>query len=72
MPARHTGGSGCGSLREMLPTPRARDWKWGSVAQRGRRRGGKKWACPLNDVVGGRLNPATVEWMMGFPPGWTG
>ena len=25
----------------------------------------------MNDVAGGRLNPAFVEWAMGFPPGWT-
>ena len=23
------------------------------------------------DAAGGRLNPAWVEWLMGFPPGWT-
>ena len=26
---------------------------------------------PLNSVVGGALNPTWVEWLMGFPLGWT-
>ena len=25
----------------------------------------------LNDYVGGQLNPKWVEWLMGYPPGWT-
>ncbi len=62
MPARPTGGSG----RSFWPTPTARDWKSGSAGQRGRRR-----ACPLPDAVGGRLNPDWVEWLLGFPVGWT-
>ena len=67
MPARHTGGGGCSWSRVgWLPTPVARDWKCGSLAQHKRRR-----ACPLSDVVGGKLSPAFVEWMMGFPEGWT-
>ncbi len=68
MPAPRTGGRACGWWRKaLLPTPVARDWKWGSASQRGRRR-----ACQLSDAVGGRLNPGYAEWMMGFPPGWTG
>ncbi len=68
MPEHPTGGHGFGWWRKpFLPTPVARDWKWGSRAQIGRRR-----ACQLNDAVGGRLHPGFVEWMMGFPEGWTG
>lgn len=67
MPARHTGGGGCSWSRAgWLPTPVARDWKCGSLAQRKRRR-----SCQLSDVTGGLLSPAFVEWMMGFPDGWT-
>ncbi len=67
MPAPRTGVRACGWWpKTLLPTPVARDWKWGSAAQQGRRR-----ACQLNDAVGGRLNPSYAEWMMGFPPGWT-
>jgi hypothetical protein len=28
-------------------------------------------SLPLNVIVGGRLNPEFVEFMMGFPIGWT-
>ncbi len=68
MPGPRTGGGGSSSSHDgLLPTPLARDWKCGSTMQRVRRR-----ACPLSDVAGGLLNPVFVEWMMGFPAGWTG
>ena len=68
MPARPTAGHGCGWWpKPYMPTPVARDWKGGSVAQRSRSR-----SCQLNDVVGGRLHPDYAEWLMGYPPGWTG
>jgi len=67
MPAPRTGDAGFGSWRKtLLPTPLARDWKCGSPAQRSRRR-----ACQLNDLAGGLLHPGYVEWIMGFPSGWT-
>ena len=25
----------------------------------------------LSETISGSLNPAWVEWLMGFPPGWT-
>lgn len=28
-------------------------------------------SLPLNAVAGGSLNPTWVEWLMGFPLGWT-
>jgi hypothetical protein len=28
-------------------------------------------SLPLNAVAGGALNPTWVEWLMGFPEGWT-
>ena len=62
MPARPIGGS----ASSYWPTPLARDWKSRSANQRTRRR-----ACPLADAVDGRLTPGWVEWLMGFPPGWT-
>lgn len=47
-----------------FPTPSARDWKshhnescWDN-------------ARPLNEVVGGMLNPAWVGWLMNWPMGW--
>jgi hypothetical protein len=51
---------------KMLPTPTSRDWRSGTGAQA--REG---HAPPLTDVVGGQLNPPWVEWLMGWPLGWT-
>ena len=44
----------------MYPTPLASDWN--------NRRGRKS---NIQNVVGGKLNPTWVEWLMGFPTGWT-
>jgi hypothetical protein len=49
---------GLSTAVKMWPTPRARDWK------------GKGKDC-LDLKVGGQLNPPWVEWLMGFPIGWT-
>ena len=49
-----------------LPTPSARDHKSGKGSQV--REG---HAPPLTDIVGGLLNPRWVEWLMGFPLGWS-
>ena len=51
------------------PTPVARDWKSGkgkTQAERGRTAGPS-----LSEAIGGSLNPTWVEWLMGFPLGWT-
>jgi hypothetical protein len=50
-----------------MATPQARDFRTG---QRSR------WEDPrrsrnLNDQIGGQLNPPWVEWLMGWPIGWT-
>jgi hypothetical protein len=63
-----TGGTGSGSW----PTPMARDWK----------DTGDMTGVPENSILprvvdrieregGGSLNPTWVEWLMGFPTGWT-
>lgn len=54
-------------LRTMYATPQARDYRTGQS---------ERWDNPdrsrnLNDQVGGSLNPDWVEWLMGFPRGWT-
>jgi len=51
------------------PTPQARDHRTGEPHRVGdpARHGG--WN--LNDWAGGQLNPAWVEWLMGYPEGWT-
>jgi hypothetical protein len=57
-------------LRDWIrwPTATSRDWKdtgentnYEKIAEKSR----------LAGVVGGQLNPTWVEWLMGFPPGWT-
>ena len=60
---RRTGGSGSGSL----PTPTARDWRSGKASQATH----DKNSRPLSEQIGGQLNPTWVEWLMGFPLGWT-
>ena len=53
--------------RESFPTPTARDWKSSNLHEKNSR--------PLNEVVHsqtpGPLSPTWVEWLMGFPLGWT-
>ena len=50
----------------MWPTPIAADWK-----NRGCTNYRKKREFQPQTSVGGQLNPDWVEWLMGFPPGWT-
>ena len=54
------------AVQHLLPTPTCQDAKnSGGPAQQ--RRNTK----PLNAVAGGALNPEWVEWLMGWPIGWT-
>jgi hypothetical protein len=55
--------------RGRIPTPAATDWK--GSAKEGQRRG--QLTDPAMGVVpaGGKLNPTWVEWLMGWPLGWT-
>ena len=55
------------AMDQMLAIPCARDYRTG---QR-KRYENKARANNLNDQIGGQLNPTWVEWLMGFPPGWT-
>jgi len=48
------------------PTPNTIDAKGGT-----RRAQGKKNQTQLCHIVGGQLNPTWVEWLMGWPLGWT-
>ena len=48
-------------------TPTARDWKSGKAIQATMERNSR----PLSEQIGGSLNPMWVEWLMGFPLGWT-
>ena len=51
---------------KLWPTPNATDHK-GAGQQSDRGHGGDD----LPTAVGGSLNPDWVEWLMGFPIGWT-
>ena len=51
---------------KMFPTPIATDWK-----NRGCKDYRKNRKHQLQTEVGGQLNPTFVEWIMGFPLGWT-
>ena len=58
-----------GQWSDGYPTPRCSDWRSGSCGQPLEKR-------RLNDTIahegnGGQLNPAWVEWLMGWPVGWT-
>lgn len=54
---------------KLFPTPCARDYR-GIGRSRLERTGSKAGEC-LPQVVGGLLNPTWVEWLMGWPIGWT-
>ena len=51
----------------LFPTPTARDWRSGKASQATMDRNSR----PLSEHVGGSLNPIFVEWLMGYPEGWT-
>jgi hypothetical protein len=49
------------------PTASARDWRSGKASPGTMERNSR----PLSEQIGGQLNPTWVEWLMGFPLGWT-
>jgi hypothetical protein len=55
--------------QQMLPTPTVNDSKNNSPPSQRTENG--RHSNPLNVLAGGALNPAWVEWLMGFPAGWT-
>jgi len=72
------GSVGLARLVQMWPTPSTRDYKGGYIG--GRIRDGKVSWDTLDVAVqhtdnqhktGGQLNPTWVEWLMGWPLGWT-
>ena len=61
-----------GTLIEALSartfaTPTARDWRSGKASQATH----DKNSRPLSEQIGGSLNPTWVEWLQGWPLGWT-
>lgn len=67
--APHTHGPACSSL----PTPLAKDARRGGLTLDAleRRLANSRTGPDLNEVLGGPANPEFVEWLMGFPAGWS-
>ena len=53
------------SLR--VATPTARDWRSGKASEATHAKNSR----PLSEQIGGSLNPTWVEWLMGWPIGWS-
>ena len=66
--ASKNSGNGLATWVRQVPTPTCHDRKGKSGAKRGK--GATGGPC-LTMVVGGTLNPMWVEWLMGWPLGWT-
>jgi len=63
-----------GQYVKMWPTPRAADCKRGPDygATANHQGGGNLLGAVMTaEKASGQLNPAWVEWLMGFPVGWT-
>jgi hypothetical protein len=56
--------------RAMWPTPASRDYRHPNAKPFAERGGGSKGE-QLPNAAGGPLNPTWVEWLMGYPAGWT-
>jgi len=62
--------------RQCWPTPRAADYKGATSPQAAQQARERIGSCNLPEAAaesagGGQLNPTWVEWLMGFPEGWT-
>ena len=55
------------AIVNMFPTPTARDWKDNGLSPAELTRN----SITLATKAGGKLNPAWVEWLMGYPFEWT-
>ena len=66
--ASKTSGDGLATAVKSWPTPTCHDRKGESGAKRGK--GAVGGPC-LTMVTGGTLSPMWVEWLMGWPVGWT-
>ena len=65
--ASATSGDGLATAVLKCATPTARDWRSGKASQATMERNSR----PLSEQIGGSLNPTWVEWLMGWPLGWT-
>ncbi|MFA5187090.1 MAG: hypothetical protein WC551_11460 [Patescibacteria group bacterium] len=68
-PGNHYKGLGWAAKQGKWPTASARDWRSGKASEETR----EKNSRPLSEMAApaGSLNPAWVEWLMGWPIGWT-
>ena len=65
---------GLQQIVEMWPTPKSCDWKGSGTSKKAIQREAAKsnlWGKVGEHTGGGSLNPTWVEWLMGFPAGWT-
>ena len=68
----HSGTTLVDAVRLMYPTPTARDYRAPGTPERlARAQEESSRGQPLTEAVGGLLNPTWVEWLMGYPLGWT-
>jgi len=65
--ASATSGDGLATAVLKCATPTARDWRSGKASKATMERNSR----PLSEQIGGSLNPTWVEWLMGWPIGWT-
>ena len=65
-----TSGDGLATVVSKYPTLASRDW-WHPNRRSYSERGGGTKGEQLPNAVGGALNPDWVEWLMGWPVGWT-
>jgi hypothetical protein len=61
---------GLGVMAQMWPTPTASD-SWTLALKSSQIKEGSRHSVTLPVAAGGQLNPTWVEWLMGFPTGWT-
>lgn len=61
------GGMPLSLAARLVPTPGANDWRSG----KGFSPEGRGHSPQLRHLADGMLNPEWIEWLMGFPIGWT-
>ena len=65
--ASASSGDGLATAVLKCATPTARDWRSVKASEETHARNSR----PLSEQIGGSLNPTWVEWLMGWPLGWT-
>jgi hypothetical protein len=69
--ASATSGDGLATAVQMWPTPQAQDAKHSGKNTENRINQGRQLQLAHTAGIGGKLNPTWVEWLMGWPLGWT-